>query len=531
MKVKSFQQYSNAYHYLLYKFPDKAPELAAVPVVEIPAEDWLPSGLAGYGYLVPVDAIENTIKNMSMYDRQELENYAKFMPEIKRDLFLFEIYERLKKAPFFVIREGGDATLIHEGAHLIWENLSEEERQNISVPELPSAGSNDPYLLEELQNPAERFSFVTEMEYYKSQGRSFNDYFQEAHTEEYGVLSDPNADLNQRRASIYNYEYYKRLWDQIRTASLDCMLYLRKTAFHIPFNEIDKHLLAALTYEAGGKWEVKSKAWLFPKPQRQVGYSRLHGHGVYMRGDKVTVHVRMMTDLPYGMPPDSIDSVDSADNNLDFQITMLIEPPEDYVFPEEQGDATDLDLLAKRFTAHTIPGGKTPQEVARTVDRFVARYYEKGGDWWEDDNDWGNDGDDPGPELDPTPGEGIREPVLVPASSKVFEKLSWEKGDCFRQAAKLAIEDMDGDSELVHGTVFAPLENKRILHAWVEKGDMVIDPVVGIETDKSRYYEMTQADPQHRYSGEQAAIMMMRNHHWGPWHEIQNETSQDMGLH
>jgi len=89
-------------------------------------------------------------------------------------------------------------------------------------------------------------------------------------------------------------------------------------------------------------------------------------------------------------------------------------------------------------------------------------------------------------------------------------------GTCYADAWRFLIKE--GEGKLVHGTVYSG--NRRIGHAWVETDSgFVWEPETG------RYFTLLgfKCDfapiEDHRYTPEQAAIMVARTRHFGPWTE------------
>jgi hypothetical protein len=66
-----------------------------------------------------------------------------------------------------------------------------------------------------------------------------------------------------------------------------------------------------------------------------------------------------------------------------------------------------------------------------------------------------------------------------------------------------------------------PLRGQRIDHAWVERGDIVLDLANGghIELPKQRYYRLGEINPAecHYYTGHEACAQILEHEHFGPW--------------
>ena len=96
------------------------------------------------------------------------------------------------------------------------------------------------------------------------------------------------------------------------------------------------------------------------------------------------------------------------------------------------------------------------------------------------------------------------------------------EGDCYEAAAKLlhAHRDCPGIA-LAHGTVTGqgPVAGIRYGHAWVEIGDVVLDPSNGrlVVARKPAYYALGQIARPARYGFGEAARRMLETGHYGPW--------------
>ena len=97
------------------------------------------------------------------------------------------------------------------------------------------------------------------------------------------------------------------------------------------------------------------------------------------------------------------------------------------------------------------------------------------------------------------------------------------EGDCYEAAAKLLYAHRSCPGiVLVHGTVTGqgPIAGIRYGHAWIEVGDVVLDPSNGrfVCARKSAYYAAGEIrEPLSRYDFEAAARHMLETRHYGPW--------------
>ncbi|MBC8477487.1 MAG: DUF192 domain-containing protein [Dehalococcoidia bacterium] len=87
-------------------------------------------------------------------------------------------------------------------------------------------------------------------------------------------------------------------------------------------------------------------------------------------------------------------------------------------------------------------------------------------------------------------------------------------GTCYADAWRFLIKE--GEGELVHGTVYSG--NRRIGHAWVlTNSDFIWEPQTGRYFTNLGFRDTFAPVEDHRYTPEQAAIMVARTRHLGPW--------------
>ena len=80
-------------------------------------------------------------------------------------------------------------------------------------------------------------------------------------------------------------------------------------------------------------------------------------------------------------------------------------------------------------------------------------------------------------------------------------------GKCYEVTFHTMLNDkmLEKEGRIVHGQAVDPKSGKRIDHAWIEFGTMVIDPTISDGMiRKTRYYEVLQAKPKKRYTMTQA---------------------------
>lgn len=101
-----------------------------------------------------------------------------------------------------------------------------------------------------------------------------------------------------------------------------------------------------------------------------------------------------------------------------------------------------------------------------------------------------------------------------------------KRGDCYQAAAEYLLDHgsrLGPDARLVHGLVTGQgaIAGIRYGHAWVEVGDMVIDPSNGrlLHLRREHYYFLGQIRESEltRYSRAQTRELMLDFLHYGPW--------------
>ena len=100
-------------------------------------------------------------------------------------------------------------------------------------------------------------------------------------------------------------------------------------------------------------------------------------------------------------------------------------------------------------------------------------------------------------------------------------------GDCYAAAGRYmmrhGMEKDDSEIFLVHGMVTGQgqIAGIRYDHAWIEKGDTVIDVSNNKHNEwpKEVYYAIGNIRPEenHYYNIEQFREKILEHEHWGPW--------------
>ncbi len=97
----------------------------------------------------------------------------------------------------------------------------------------------------------------------------------------------------------------------------------------------------------------------------------------------------------------------------------------------------------------------------------------------------------------------------------------WD-GLCYSAAMRWITATKDSGWLVVHGTVFSGELEKRIEHAWCERGDIIVDlamhPQVRV-IDRYTYYRTIRPEISNVYSSTDALMLSLRNRHQGPWNE------------
>ena len=75
--------------------------------------------------------------------------------------------------------------------------------------------------------------------------------------------------------------------------------------------------------------------------------------------------------------------------------------------------------------------------------------------------------------------------------------------------------------KVVHGRITDKFSGERVLHAWVEKGDLVFDDQTSHTkpdgVPKEDWYDMYQPEPHEEYTAEESMIKCMTKGQQGPW--------------
>jgi len=106
-------------------------------------------------------------------------------------------------------------------------------------------------------------------------------------------------------------------------------------------------------------------------------------------------------------------------------------------------------------------------------------------------------------------------------------KMTEPTGLCFPWAA----QNSGKDDVVVHGMVMHPMTRKRFAHAWIERGDTVLDWQTRDHVTpwkKSSFYETVKPTKMVRYSPWEAKVMCLRHGHSGPWGRREQPTIKEV---
>ena len=108
-------------------------------------------------------------------------------------------------------------------------------------------------------------------------------------------------------------------------------------------------------------------------------------------------------------------------------------------------------------------------------------------------------------------------------------------GQCYPFAVEMSNNSSESEFadlskfKVVHGRVTDKFSGESVLHAWVEKGDMVFDSQTshtkpnGIP--KAEYYDIYQPESHEEYTAEETILKCMKTGHKGPWNHINEVTT------
>lgn len=99
-----------------------------------------------------------------------------------------------------------------------------------------------------------------------------------------------------------------------------------------------------------------------------------------------------------------------------------------------------------------------------------------------------------------------------------------QNGTCYQDALMYMMDNDDDDLYLCHGLVTGQGAIKGIVynHAWVEKGNTVIDETVPIEMPKAVYYALGRINKKtvFRYNHNEMRKKATKFRTYGPWEKV-----------
>jgi len=124
-------------------------------------------------------------------------------------------------------------------------------------------------------------------------------------------------------------------------------------------------------------------------------------------------------------------------------------------------------------------------------------------------------------------GEAIALGQCYPFANKMAREWSEAHIDKTKPPGKGVHPDIDNKDKfkVVHGRTTDKFSGESVLHAWVEKGDLVFDAQTshtkpdGIPRDV--YYDMFQPESHEEYTAEETMIKCVTKGHQGPWEDKQ----------
>jgi len=106
------------------------------------------------------------------------------------------------------------------------------------------------------------------------------------------------------------------------------------------------------------------------------------------------------------------------------------------------------------------------------------------------------------------------------------------RGDCFEVALKYAIEARcamhEPFTKVVHGSVYSTYFRKRIDHAWIELGGVVVvDSTIKYTGSRDHYYSFAQVRADASYSVLEAMKRAGATGTYGPWPKEKKDEKSD----
>lgn len=111
-------------------------------------------------------------------------------------------------------------------------------------------------------------------------------------------------------------------------------------------------------------------------------------------------------------------------------------------------------------------------------------------------------------------------PISTPTGINLtIVKIKEERqGRCYELAGRFVLDNEDWT--LVHGITnppVGPYQDTPYAHAWVEKGNIVYDPVFNTFYNKDEYYNLYEPSKMKRYNIVKLRANALKYKHWGFW--------------
>ena len=100
-------------------------------------------------------------------------------------------------------------------------------------------------------------------------------------------------------------------------------------------------------------------------------------------------------------------------------------------------------------------------------------------------------------------------------------------GQCYPHAVKMSQQATDEEFsdlskfKVAHGRITDKFSGESVMHAWIEKGDMIFDwqtsNTKSDGIDREVYYDIFQPEIHDEYTAEETLINCLKSSHAGPW--------------
>lgn len=199
--ISSFPDILN---YFKAHVPNSINIIATIPILKISSDLWNKFKFKGYGYVVRKDQLLQNQMFLEAYSNINLYNTLP-TDEHKRDINIYKLLKQLSFPDIFIIvldSQYANFFILHELSHLCGIDQSFNYNQKF----------NDEYL----DSKEEQSAYYSEMKYAKQSNMSFEEYFKNAHPNEYQILTGNQP----KNTELYNLALmdkndYKRMWENV----------------------------------------------------------------------------------------------------------------------------------------------------------------------------------------------------------------------------------------------------------------------------------------------------------------------------